>query len=65
MHQKTISEKELMEWFYKQNTDRKWRINAYVIQTGYTMAEAFRLLKAIEDRGTHIHLAQLPSGRRH
>lgn len=65
MHQQTSSEKELMEWFDKQNTERKWRINAYVIKTGQPMADALRFLKTIAERDTHIHLIQPPSGRRH
>lgn len=65
MHQQANTEKELMEWFDKQETDTKWRINAYVINTGRPMAEALRFLKTIEERTSRIHLVQPLSKQRH
>lgn len=62
MHQQANTEKELMEWFDKQKKDTKWRINAYVIETGRPMAEALRFLKTIEERAPRIYLVH-PGGR--
>lgn len=65
MHQQTNPEKELMEWFDKQNAEMKWRINAYLIHTGQPIAVAFRFLKTIDDRDAKIHLVHRPSGQLH
>lgn len=56
MHQQSETEKELMEWFDKQRKDTKWRINAYVIETGQPMAETLRFLKTLEERNNRIYL---------
>jgi len=45
MHRQAGTEKELMEWFDKQNSERKWRISAYLIKSRQPIAEAFRFLK--------------------
>jgi len=65
MHRQAGTEKELMEWFDKQNSERKWRISAYLIKSRQPIAEAFRFLKTIDDRGSQIHLVQKPSGQMH
>lgn len=65
MHQQSETEKELMEWFDKQRTGTKWRINAYVIKTGGQLADTLRFLKTIEDRNTRIHLVHPGSRQRH
>lgn len=65
MQQQTNPEKELMDWFDRQEKDTKWRINAYVISTGRPMAEALRFLKTIEDRSGRIHLVHPGNRKRH
>ena len=59
------TEKELMEWFDKQEKDTKWRINAYVINTGQPMAETLRFLKSIEERSSRLHLVHPGNRKRH
>lgn len=65
MHQQSSSEKELMEWFDRQERDTKWRIGAFVIKTGQPMAEALRFLKALEERAHRIHLVHPGNSQRH
>ena len=65
MHQQTNTEKELMEWFDRQERGTKWRINAYLIRAGLPMAEGLRFLKTIEDRNSRIHLVHPGTKQRH
>ncbi len=65
MHQQTNTEKELMDWFDKQEKDTKWRINAYVIRAGRPMAETLRFLKTLEERSSRVYLVHPGNRKRH
>ncbi|MEX0738155.1 MAG: hypothetical protein WD071_02320 [Pseudohongiella sp.] len=65
MHQQANTEKELMEWFDRQQEGTKWRINAYVIRTGRPMAETLGYLKSIEERGARLQLIHPGNCRKH
>ena len=64
MHQGN-TEKELMEWFDKQEQDRKWRICACLISTNRPMVEILHQLKTVDAGGRNLQLVHPGSTKRH
>lgn len=65
MAEQANTEKELMDWFDRQNRDMKWRISACVVESGRPAAETLSFLKAIDDRADRFHLVQRNPGLKH
>lgn len=64
MHQGNI-ERDLMDWYDRQETDTKWRISAYVNTSGRPMREILQQLKRMSDSGKRLQLIHPGSKQRH